>query len=152
MIKSVAVEGTEFSPVPYKYEAGTPPIAEAIGFSAAIEVLERAGMENIRKHEMELAKYAITAMEGMKSITYYGPKDTSKKAGVVAFNISGMHANDVAYFLSTKNIAIRSGHHCAMPLHKRLNVTGTARASFYVYNEKSDVDVLIEALGKLNYR
>jgi cysteine desulfurase/selenocysteine lyase len=94
----------------------------------------------------------INAIRDMENITYYGPRDPGKKAGVVAFTVKGMHANDVAYFLSNKNIAIRSGHHCAMPLHKRLNVTGTARASFYVYNEKADIDTLLDALGKLNYR
>jgi cysteine desulfurase/selenocysteine lyase len=152
MIKSVGVEGTEFSNVPYKYEAGTPPIAEAIGLSAAIEILEKTGMDKIRKHEMELTRYAIDSIENIKDLTYYGPKDAGKKAGVVSFSASGMHANDIAYFLSAKNIAIRSGHHCAMPLHKRLNITGTARASFYVYNDKGDIDILLDALKKLNYR
>jgi cysteine desulfurase/selenocysteine lyase len=152
MIKSVSVEGTEFSDVPYKYEAGTPPIAEAIGLSAAIDLLEKTGMENIRNHEMSLTKYAMESLENIKNITYYGPKDPRKKAGVISFNVSGMHANDVAYFLSAKNIAIRSGHHCAMPLHRRLDITGTARASFYVYNDKNDIDILADALGKLNFR
>jgi cysteine desulfurase/selenocysteine lyase len=152
MIKSVGVEGTEFSGVPYKYEAGTPPIAETVGLSKAIEVLKRIGMEKVRKHEMELTKYLLERMSEMKKITQYGPKDVSKKAGVVAFNVDGMHANDVAYFLSAKNVAIRGGHHCAMPLHKRLGITGSARASFYVYNDKGDVDALLDALSAIGFR
>jgi cysteine desulfurase/selenocysteine lyase len=152
MIRSVAVEGTEFSDVPYRYEAGTPPIAETVGLAKAIGVLEGIGMDNVRKHEMGLTKYMLERISEMGKITQYGPKDASKKAGVVAFNVGGMHANDVAYFLSAKNIAIRGGHHCAMPLHKRLGITGSARASFYVYNDRGDVDALIEALGAIGFR
>jgi cysteine desulfurase/selenocysteine lyase len=152
MIRSVGVEGTVFSDVPYKYEAGTPPIAETVGLAKAISVLKRIGMDKVRKHEMNLTRYMLEGIRGMEKITQYGPKDVSKRAGVVAFNVSGMHANDVAYFLSAKNVAIRGGHHCAMPLHKRLGITGSARASFYVYNDKEDVDRLLDALKTIGFR
>jgi cysteine desulfurase/selenocysteine lyase len=152
MIRSVGVDETVFSNVPYKYEAGTPPIAETVGLAKAIAILKKIGMDRIKKHEMKLTGYALERMSEMKNIRYYGPRDVAKKAGVVAFNVDKMHANDVAYFLSAKNVAIRGGHHCAMPLHKRLGITGSARASFYVYNDKEDVDALLEALKTIGFR
>lgn len=146
MIREVHVERSEWNDLPYKFEAGTPPIAEAIGLGAAVDYLQKIGMENVRKHEQRLTGYALDRFKEIKNCRVFGPKDSKRKVGVIAFDIKGIHPHDVASILNEKNIAIRSGHSCAMPLHEYLNIGATARASFYIYNDEKDVDALIDGV------
>ncbi len=131
---------------PHKFEAGTPNIEGVIGFGAAIDYLNNLGMEKIRQDEIKLTKYALNKLSKIKGLTIYGPKDATKRVGVIAFNIVGNHPHDLASFLDQKGIAIRAGHHCAMPLHERLGIKVSARISFYVYNSFKDIDKLVENL------
>lgn len=148
MIREVYLERTTFNDPPHKFEAGTPNVAGAIGLGAAIDYLERIGMENVRKHEEELTTYALSRLADFKHLNIYGPKETKNRGGVIAFNIEGIHAHDLAQILDEDNICIRSGHHCAMPLHTRLGISASARASFYIYNTKEEIDKLIEGIKK----
>jgi len=146
MIRRVTWEGAEWNELPHKFEAGTPAIAEAIGLGIAVDYLTHLGMENVRQHEIELTRYALERLSQVEGIHIYGPQQVELRGGAIAFNLGGLHAHDVAAILDREGIAIRAGHHCAMPLHQKLGVTATARASFYVYNEPADVDRLVEAL------
>lgn len=150
MIKEVYLEKTLFKPPPHKFEAGTPHIDGALGLGSAIDYLTALGMENIRNHEKELVEYALKRMEELKNCFIYGPKDIDKKGGVIAFNMKGLHPHDIAQILDEDNICIRSGNHCAMPLHTRLGISSSSRASFYVYNTLDDIDKLVEGLKKAN--
>jgi len=146
MIRRVTWEGAEWNELPHKFEAGTPAIAEAIGLGIAVDYLTHLGMENVRRHEIELTRYALERLCQVEGIHIYGPQQVELRGGAIAFNLDGLHAHDVAAILDREGIAIRAGHHCAMPLHQKLGVAATARASFYVYNEPADVDRLVEAL------
>lgn len=148
MIKEVRLDKTRFQSPPYKFEAGTPHIAGAIGLGTAVDYLDKLGMKLVREHEKELTGYAIKRLTGEKDIEIYGPKNREDKGGIIAFNIKGVHPHDAAQILNDDNICIRSGHHCAMPLHTRLKLTASCRASFYVYNTEEDVDSLIEGIQK----
>jgi cysteine desulfurase/selenocysteine lyase len=148
MIKEVHTTGASWKELPYKYEAGTPDIAGAIGFGAAVDCLNKIGMQAIREHEREITSYALTRMSGVNGVVIYGPKNPDKRVGVVSFNLGDIHAHDLASILDEEGIAIRSGHHCAQPLMEFLGVPATARASFYIYNTKEEVDMLIGALEK----
>lgn len=148
MIDFVELYDSTWKELPWKFEGGTPTIAGAIGLGAAIDYLESIGMNEIQNHEHQLAEYAIDKLSEIDGLTIYGPKEISKRAGVVTFNIDGVHPHDVATVLDTEGIAVRAGHHCAQPLMKWLNVTATARASFYLYNTKEDVDRLAMGLVK----
>ncbi|MDD2655278.1 MAG: cysteine desulfurase [Candidatus ainarchaeum sp.] len=147
MILEVKKEGSKWNELPHKFEAGTPNIEGAIGLGAAIDYLNRVGMEEIRKHEVELITYAIAKMKGEVSI--YGPLDARKRTGLVSFNVPGVHPHDVATILDEDGIEIRSGHHCAQPLHDRLGLESSARASFHLYNTKEEVDRLVEGIRKV---
>lgn len=149
MIKQVSIEKTTFKVAPHKFEAGTPHIAGAIGLGAAVDYLTSIGMDNVRRHERELAEYALSQLRKFSNLSIYGPHESEKRSGVISFNLTGVHSHDVAQVLDDDNICIRSGHHCAMPLHERLNITASARASFYIYNTKDDIDKLIEGLVKV---
>ena len=149
MIREVHKYETTWNDLPYKFEAGTPNIADVIGFGSAIDYLSQLGMEAVRKHEMELTQYALDKMSQIKGIVIYGPKDVSKRGGVISFNFHDVHPHDVATIVDREGIAIRSGHHCAQVLMEKLNVAATNRASFYIYNTKQDVDKLIQSLGKV---
>lgn len=149
MIKEVSIAKTTFTDIPYKFEAGTPDIAGIVSFGAAIEYLKSTGIETIQKHENRLIAYSLSRMKEIEGLTIYGPKDIEKRSGVVSFNLNGIHAHDVAQVLGDMDICIRSGHHCAMPLHKRLGITASARVSFYIYNNEEDVDKLIESIKKV---
>ncbi len=149
MIREVHKYETTWNDLPYKFEAGTPNIADVIGFGSAIDYLSQLGMETVRKHEMELTQYALDKMSQIKGIVIYGPKDVSKRGGVISFNFHDVHPHDVATIVDREGIAIRSGHHCAQVLMEKLNVAATNRASFYIYNTKQDVDKLIQSLGKV---
>lgn len=149
MIREVHKYETTWNDLPYKFEAGTPNIADVIGFSAAIDYLNKIGMDNIRNHEIELTKYALDKMSKVKGITIYGPKDIAKRGGVISFNFHDVHPHDVATIIDKDGVAVRSGHHCAQVLMERLDVAATNRASFYVYNTKQEVDALIGSLNKV---
>ena len=147
MIKEVHLRETKWNDLPWRFEAGTPNIADVIGFGAAIDYLNKIGMDNVRAHEVELTKYATKELSAIKGVKLYG---TAKdKGGVVSFSIDGVHPHDVATILDTEGIAIRSGHMCAQPLMERLNVPALSRASFYVYNDKKDVDRLVKGIEKV---
>lgn len=145
MIDFVGLHESTWTDLPTKFEAGTPLIAQAIGLKAAIEYLERIGFDTIHEHEAEITAYAYDRMSEIDGIEIYGP-DKDKRAGIITFNLKDVHPHDVATALDTEGVAVRAGHHCAQPLMKWLNVSSTARASFYIYNTKEDVDQLIEGL------
>ncbi|HEY8135444.1 MAG TPA: SufS family cysteine desulfurase [Candidatus Limnocylindrales bacterium] len=150
MIREVHLRHTTFNDVPYKFEAGTPDVSAAIGLGAALDYLSGLGMEHVRAHERELVEYALEVLpERVKSIRIHGTKSASERAGVITFNLADAHPHDVATLLDREAIAIRAGHHCTMPLHQRLGEEASARASFYVYTGRDDIDRLAEALIKV---
>ena len=149
MIREVHKYETTWNDLPYKFEAGTPNIADVVGFGAAIDYLTKIGMDNVRNHEVELTKYAIEKLSEVKGIHIYGTKDISKRGGVISFNFADVHPHDVAQIVDGEGIAVRSGHHCAQVLMERLNVAATSRASFYIYNTKKEIDILVNALNKV---
>jgi cysteine desulfurase / selenocysteine lyase len=146
MIREVHPNSATWNDLPWKFEAGTPNIADAIAFSPALDYLDKLGMENIRKHEMELTEYALVRMKEIESIKVFGPSDIQHRGGIVSFIDKDIHPHDLATFLDNQGIAIRAGHHCAQVLMRRLGVMATARASFYIYNTKDEIDRLIDAL------
>lgn len=148
MIREVHKYETTWNDLPYKFEAGTPNIADVIGFSAALDYLNNLGMDYVRNHEIELTKYALDKMSAIKGIKVYGTKDISKRGGVISFNFADIHPHDLATIIDEDGVAIRSGHHCAQVLMERLDVAATSRASFYIYNTKEEVDVLIKSLDR----
>jgi len=149
MIREVHKYETTWNDLPYKFEAGTPNIADVVGFGAAIDYLTKIGMDNVREHEVELTKYAIEKLSEVKGIHIYGTKDISKRGGVISFNFADVHPHDVAQIIDGEGIAVRSGHHCAQVLMERLNVAATSRASFYIYNTTEDIDALVNSLNKV---
>lgn len=148
MIDFVGLYESTWKELPWKFEAGTPIIAGAIGLGAAIDFLEEIGLENITEHEHKLAAYSMEKLSSINGLTIYGPQNANNRAGVITFNIEDVHPHDVATVLDAEGIAVRAGHHCAQPLMKWLNVSATARASFYLYNSEEDVDKLVEGIGK----
>ena len=146
MIREVHKYETTWNDLPYKFEAGTPNIADVIGFATAIDYLERIGMDKVREHEMELTKYALDKLSQIKGIKLYGPKDVTKRGGVISFNFGDIHPHDLATIIDEDGIAIRSGHHCAQVLMERLDVSATSRVSFYIYNTKEEIDAFIKSL------
>ncbi len=147
MIRSVKLEETTWGQLPYKFEAGTMPIAEAYAFGAAIDYLNSIGLDAIERHEHELVAYALDRLAEVDGISVYGPP-ADRRAGIVSFNVDGVHPHDVSQVLEWENVAIRGGHHCTQPLMKRLGVSATCRASFYVYSIADEVDRLVEGLVK----
>ncbi len=147
MIREVHKYETTWNDLPYKFEAGTPNIADVVGLGAAIDYINKIGINNIREHEVELTKYAIEKLSAVKGLHIYGPKDISKRGGVISFNFADVHPHDVAQIVDAEGIAVRSGHHCAQVLMERLNIAATSRASFYIYNTKHDIDVLVNSLN-----
>ena len=148
MIDFVGLYESSWKELPWKFEGGTPIIAGAVGLGAAIDFLQEVGLDNILKHEHKLAAYTLEKMSTIEGLTIYGPKEAEKRAGVVTFNLSDVHPHDVATVLDAEGIAVRAGHHCTQPLMKWLNVSATARASFYLYNTEKDIDRLVEGLMK----
>ena len=148
MIKKVELRSFKPNELPHKFEAGTPAIAEAIGFGAAVDYLNTVGMDAIARHEQELVAYAIERLEEIPGVKVLGP-EADKRGGVVAFTLEGIHPHDVAQILDSEGIAIRAGHHCAMPLHDLLGLTASSRASFYLYNTKPEIDLLVDGLYKV---
>ncbi|OGC76148.1 MAG: cysteine desulfurase [candidate division Zixibacteria bacterium RBG_16_50_21] len=148
MILEVWKEKATWNQVPHKFEAGTPDIGEVIAFGEAVKYLQRLGIEKVREHEKEITAYALERLSEVDDLTVYGPKDPELQGGIISFNFKEIHPHDVGTILDQEGIAIRAGHHCAQPLMRVLGVQGTARASFYLYNDKNEVDRLIEAIHK----
>lgn len=148
MIKRVQLRSFTPNELPYKYEAGTQAIAEAIGLGAAVDYLNSIGMGAIAAHEKEIIAYAIERLEEILGVTVYGPA-ADYRGGVVSFTLQGVHAHDVAQILDQEGVAVRAGHHCAMPLHEKFNIPASARASFYLYNTLEEVDKLVNAIYKV---
>lgn len=147
-VESVSQYKTNYQISPWKFEAGTPNIAGALGLAEAIKFIQKIGIDQIVRHEQKLTAYALEKLTALPYLKIYGPKNLTDRIGVIAFNIEGIHAHDVAQILADENIAIRAGHHCAMPLHSILGVPATCRASFGIYNDEEDVDRLIQGLEK----
>jgi cysteine desulfurase/selenocysteine lyase len=149
MIRQVKVEETTWGQLPYKYEAGTQPIAEAVGFGAALDYISAVGLEAIEQHEHTLAAYALEQLAEVPGIVLYGPP-AERRAGIVSFNLDGIHPHDVAQILDSEGVAIRGGHHCTQPLMRRLGVAATNRASFYLYTIPEEIDRLVNGLHKVH--
>ncbi len=148
MIKKVELRSFKANELPHKFEAGTPAIAEVIGFGAAVDFLSKIGLETIAHHEQELIRYALDRLVEIPGVMVLGP-DASKRGGVASFTLQGIHPHDVAQILDGEGIAVRAGHHCAMPLHAILGIPASTRASFYLYNSTRDIDALVEAIYKV---
>jgi cysteine desulfurase/selenocysteine lyase len=148
MISDVTTEGYSWKEIPWKFEAGTPPIAESVGLGAAAEYLMAIGMENVRAHEQELAQYALDALSEVDDITIYGPRDPARRGAAVSFSLPDIHPHDLAQLLDQEGVCVRAGHHCAKPLMRVLGVGATARASAYLYNLPEEIDTLVVALAK----
>lgn len=146
MISSVSRDRSTWNELPWKFEAGTPNIADVIGSGAAVDYLTSLGMPAVREHEVELTAYALKKFQELGDATVYGPTRATKRGGVIAFNFADVHPHDIGQILNDVGIAIRAGHHCCQPLMRDLKVFGTARASFYIYNTKNEIDLLIDAL------
>jgi cysteine desulfurase/selenocysteine lyase len=146
MIRIVKLEESTWNDIPYKFEAGTPNIADVVAFGSAFDYLSALGMDAVREHEIALTRYALDRMSVLDDMTIYGPRDAEARGGVVAFNFGDIHPHDLGQVLDSYGIAVRAGHHCAQPLMRRYDVAATARASFYIYNEEREVDALIEGL------
>jgi cysteine desulfurase/selenocysteine lyase len=146
MIKEVHLQEARWNDLPWKFEAGTPNIEGVIGLGAAVDYLSKLGMQNVREHEKDITQYALERLEDVKGLTLYGTRDIEKRDAVISFNLGDIHAHDLATILDTQGIAIRSGQHCAQPLMERLKVPATSRASFYIYNTRREVDILVKAL------
>ena len=149
MIKEVTKEKAIWAEIPHCFEAGTPKIAEAKGLAVAILYLEKQGMENIEEYEHNLTRYALGKLKEIKNLKIIGPETTNQRLGVISFTMKGIHPHDIAEILDKENIAIRAGHHCTQPLHKKLKLESTARISIYLYNTKEDINKLIESLKKV---
>ena len=146
MINTVNMDKSTWNEVPWKFEAGTPNIAQVIGLGASIDYLEKIGIENIHQHEQELLHYGLKLLEQNKNVNLYGGAEN--RGGVIPFNVKNIHPHDLAKFLDTDGICIRAGHHCAQPIMNKLEISATARASFYLYNTKEDIEKLVEGIEK----
>jgi cysteine desulfurase/selenocysteine lyase len=147
MIREVHLRRSDFNDIPWKFEAGTPAVGDAIGMGVAAEYLGAIGMDNVRAHERDLVEYALAELPArVPGIELYGPLDAELRGGVVPFNLPGIHPHDVAQVLDRFGVAVRAGHHCTMPLHERLDLAATARASFQVYSTRGDIDALADGL------
>lgn len=148
MIKEVKLRSFRPNTLPHKFEAGTPAIAEAVGFGAAVDYLSALGMEAVAAHEHEITEYALERLEEVPGVKLFGP-DAAHKGGVAAFTLEGVHPHDVAQILDKDGVAVRAGHHCAQPLHEKFGIPATSRASFYLYNTKEEVDLLVNGIYKV---
>lgn len=149
MIKKVMLRSFKVNDLPHKFEAGTPAIAEAIGFGAAIDYLSAIGMDAIAAHEKEMTNYALRKLQEVENIRIFGP-NIANRGGVISFELGSIHPHDVAQVLDHFGIAVRAGHHCAMPLHEKFGIPATSRASFYLYNDLEDIDLLVIGLQHVN--
>lgn len=150
MISEVWYEKATWNQLPFKFEAGTSTIAQAAGWSAAIKYMEKIGMDNLRRHEQELVEYTLNELKAIKEIEIYGPLDPKKRGGLVAFNVGNLNPHDVAAILDEReNIMVRSGHHCVMPMHRKLGLEGSVRVSYHCYNTKKEIDQLVNTLKQI---
>ncbi len=147
MISNVTQEGATWADLPWKFEAGTPPIAEAIGLGAAADYLMAVGLDAVRAHEVELTAHMLDALSQVEGITLYGPRDPALRGGAVSFSLPDLHPHDIAQLIDQEGVCVRAGHHCAKPLMRVLGVGATARASTYLYNSPEEIDVFVRALG-----
>ena len=148
MVREVWDDHATWNDIPFRFEAGTPNIADTIALGAAIDYLEEIGMESIREHEISITEYALNAFQVLDDLIIFGPRDTSIRGGIISFHSPDVHPHDLGTALDQEGIAIRTGHHCAMPLMRKLEVPATSRASFYLYNTEEEVDFLVDTLGK----
>ena len=146
MIESVTMTDAKWAQSPKRFEAGVPNMAQAVGFAAAITYLNNLGMENVASHERDLTSYALKKFSELRGVEVIGPKDNKDRGSVISFTMEGIHPHDVGQVLDQYGVAVRTGHHCAWPLMKKLGIVGTTRASFYIYNDEADVDVLIDSI------
>ena len=146
MIASVDFDGATWNELPWKFEAGTPPVAEAVGLAAAVDYLSALGMERVREHERALTAYMLEGLATVPGLRVVGPPEAENRGGLVSFTLEGIHPHDIAELCSREGVCIRAGHHCAQPLMRCLGVGATARASVGVYNDRSDIDVLVSSL------
>ncbi len=151
MIRRVRLESAEWAELPAKFEPGTPAIAEVLGLGAAVDYLSALGMEAVRAHGKEITAYALERLAEVPGLTIYGPSDVELRGDVISFSLDEVHAHDVAAILDGQGVAVRAGHHCAMPLHTKLGLAATTRASFYIYNTTQEIDRLIEAIYKVKH-
>jgi cysteine desulfurase / selenocysteine lyase len=149
MIKKVTLRSFSPNDLPHKFEAGTPSIAEAIGFGAAVDYLTGIGMENVAAHEREITSYALESLDEIPGLELIGPS-IDHKGGVAAFTLEGIHPHDIAQILDMDGVAVRAGHHCAMPLHEKMEISASTRASFYLYTVKEEIDQLVKSLKKVS--
>jgi len=147
MILEVWFDHATYNEIPHKFEAGTQPFAQSVGLGAAVDYLTDLGMEDVRRHEVEIVGYALEQLSQVEGLTIHGPMDPEKRGGVVSFWLDDVHPHDLATIVDTEGVCVRAGHHCAQVLMRRLNVPATTRASFYVYNTNEDVDALVAAVG-----
>jgi cysteine desulfurase/selenocysteine lyase len=147
MIREVYEDHATWAPLPEKFDAGTPNIADSIAFGVAVDYLDDLGMDNVRAHEVAVTAYALERLASVPDVTVYGPLNAEGRTGVVSFNLDGVHPHDAGTILDEAGIAVRAGHHCCQPLHRSLDIAATLRASFYVYNSVDEVDALVDALS-----
>jgi cysteine desulfurase/selenocysteine lyase len=148
MISDVTLFDATWAEIPHRFEAGTPPIVEAVGLHAAIDYLESIGMDDVLQHDRELTGIALQQLSDVPGLAVQGPLDLEERGGVISMTMDGVHAHDLATILDDEDVAVRAGHHCAKPLMRRLGVAATARASFYVYSTEEDIDALVKALRR----
>jgi cysteine desulfurase/selenocysteine lyase len=146
MIRTVTMERSTYADVPSKFEAGTPPIVEAIGLGAAVDYLGHVGMDNVRRHEEAITGYLLDGLSSVKGVSILGPKDAHARGGAVSFELDQVHPHDVAQLLDSRGIAVRAGHHCTKPAHQRFGVQASVRASSYLYTTPEEIDALVEGL------
>ena len=146
MIATVGFDSSTWNELPWKFEAGTSPIAEGVGLGAAVDYLAAIGMEAVRAHERELTGYTLERLAEIEGLRTFGPSDLDHRGGVVSFEVEGIHPHDLAEICDREGVCIRAGHHCAQPLMREMGIPATARASFHVYNSRADVDRLVHAL------
>jgi cysteine desulfurase/selenocysteine lyase len=146
MIETVTMERSTYAKPPHRFEAGTPPIAQAVGLGAAVDYLTSIGMDNIAAHEQEITAYALGRLQEINGLTVIGPKEAVDRGGAISFTLDGVHPHDVAQIVDSRGVAVRAGHHCAKPAHQRFGVQSTTRASFYLYTTTDEIDALVDAL------
>jgi cysteine desulfurase/selenocysteine lyase len=146
MIATVAMERSTYAPIPHKFEAGTPPIVEAVGLGAAVDYLAALGMDNVRRHEEAITGYALEGLSSVSGLTVLGPREASLRGGAISFEVDGVHPHDVSQVLDSRGIAVRAGHHCAKPAHRRFGVQSSTRMSSYLYTTPGEIDALVEGL------
>jgi cysteine desulfurase/selenocysteine lyase len=149
MVSSATMTDATWAPVPRKFEAGVPNMAQAVGLGAALEYLEDIGLENIHEHEIAITGRLLEGLATIEGVTVFGPTNLELRGGTVSFTLEGVHPHDVAQILDRDGIAVRAGHHCAQPLHEKFGIPATSRASFYLYNTKEEVDLLVNGIYKV---